>query len=299
MNIRSILATLFVAFVALGMFPGTAQEAKAQYGTYAYCNGVYRFGNCNGPIYQPQAVIQTAPVTIPQAVPYGQQTIIQQPVPQGVGNGLTNCTVIGGVLGGVVGNQLDRHHVGGTVAGALLGGAIGNLVCTNSSGQRVIVQQPQGVVTQVQQGVVVSGVGPSVPAELQVGATPVNASRSQRVHVPSDCDIDGHPELQDLKGLTPAQCAAVAKLASRHVEVNAPSAPQPQGSGATSGFPDLGYAYCPVNMPDKTVRAVPVPATKVNGRDVFNGSYCVGNPAQVIVDLRAGKYTWQTLPILR
>lgn len=52
------------------------------------------------------------------------------------------------------------------------------------------------------------------------------------VRVPSDCDIDGRPDLQDLKGLTEAQCAAVAGLATkRGYSQQVAEAPKPASDG--------------------------------------------------------------------
>jgi hypothetical protein len=147
---------------------------------------------------------------------YGQQYGQQYGMPYGgapMGGGLSNCAVVGGLAGGTLGSLAKHHRGQAVILGALLGGVVGQMVCTNSQGQRVIVQQPQPMAQQyVQQQAFVAG--PPIPAEQQVGGFPTMNQPVQRIHVPSDCDIDGHPELQDLKGLTGKQCETVAKLAA-------------------------------------------------------------------------------------
>jgi uncharacterized protein YcfJ len=138
------------------------------------------YGQYNQPGYYGQQVV-------PQYVP---QQYIQQGVPQYVqqGNGiLNNCSVLGGVIGGGIANYFTHHNKGATVAGVLGGGAVGNLICSNSQGQRVIVQQPQQQVQYVQAPAAV---------QQQPQVVYVTAQAPQAAPVPQSvrgvlCNIDG------------------------------------------------------------------------------------------------------------
>jgi hypothetical protein len=144
---------LFALALAALSFLLFAPIASAQpLGTWAYCNGVYRFGNCGGPTmqqyqsYAPQMRYIQQPQYVQQPQYYGNQPqYMGQPQygNPGYNNGFSNCTVLGAGVGGVVGNRIDHHGLGGTIAGAIIGGALGSMACTNNQGQRVIVQQPQ------------------------------------------------------------------------------------------------------------------------------------------------------------
>lgn len=277
--IKRILASFFVLLAMMSFAPVANAQA---YGTCTYIppiNGRPGFWNCPSGVQprvivnsvpavvnQPVQIIATQPMMVPQPVVLGQQVI-----PQGVPSGLNSCTVIGATVGGIVGNQIDNHHAGGTIAGGLLGGAIANLICSNSSGQRVTVQQPYTVL-QGQTAVAASGVDPTTPGVSNV--TVANIQRPQTVRVPSGCDIDGVPELQDLKGLTQAQCAAIARrLATRTTVAQQPvvaSAPQKP-------------AYCPVYGPGGALKNVVNPER----RDAYCG--------ELVRDLQTRKISWDQL----
>lgn len=106
-------------------------------------------------------------------------------------------TLIGAAIGHVIGRNitLDGHRLG--TGGALIGAYAGHeIACDPVTGQRHVAQQT-GVV------------GALVPAEQQVGGVVV-ASQPRTIREPSDCDIPGHPELQNLQA-TQSQCDAIRR----------------------------------------------------------------------------------------
>lgn len=196
------------AFLAFGLLPA----AFAQYGTWRY--------NPNTGAWVPPGVAIAAPQYV-QPQPYYGGGYAQQPqyVPQMASGipGINNCSVIGGVVGGVAGNRIDHHGAGGTVAGALLGGAIGNLICSNNQGQRVIVQQPQGQNQQSPQVIMIREVtAPALQAPvaqpLVQQPPPVQQSVSGVF-----CNIDGLVT----KEADNAACEAKAKKKAEELPTNA------------------------------------------------------------------------------
>jgi hypothetical protein len=118
--------------------------------------------------------------------------------PSGLPSGFNKCEVVGGIAGGLLGS-LFKHHTGqATGLGAIAGGIAGDMYC-GPQGQRILVQNGQ-------QGI-----------QNPDGQTTQVANNPARTTVPSDCDIDGVPELQNLKGLTEAQCRAIANNMTKHV----------------------------------------------------------------------------------
>lgn len=248
---KKLIALAFFAFVSAGAFAQTIANCLPAPQIMGQPPRCY-----DGRIIPVGAtIISTAPpIAHQQYNPYNNgQMYGGAPVgvvPMGVSNGLSGCAVVGGIAGGTLGSLAHNHRGQATILGALIGGVVGQTVCSNGNGQRVIVQQPQQPVVQtmVPQQVVMA---PPVPAEMQVGGY-IQQSRVTRV--PSDCDIDGNVELQDLKGLTPAQCAAIAKLAATRgtmqgdTVAQAPSTPVTQTTGTTR------IPACTVNTGEKIHR---------------------------------------------
>jgi hypothetical protein len=305
---KKLIALALAAMSFLSFVPAASAQP---FGTWAYCNGIYRFGNCGGPTMQ-----QYQQQYRPQF--YGNQPQYVQP-PQYYGNqqgyannGFSNCTVIGGVIGGIDGNRIDHHGVGGTVAGALLGGAIGNLVCNNSQGQRVTVQRPQGQYPQLPQMVQQPQYReefsnpPRYPDDItgqqQIGSMGGYQQRPRTRHYPADCDIGGHPELQDLD-VPPAKCEAIRNALREkkpgHCIIGGTSYPEfvDNESGCRAKWKELA-----VNRPTQKVADASVPVAyctiygpagamkKVVNRERRN-EYC----GEVIRDLQTHKVSWENL----
>lgn len=88
----------------------------------------------DGRIIPPGVVPGHAPAMVqPQYAP--------QPYYGGLPGGLTNCQVYGAIAGGTIGSLAHNHRPQAMILGGLIGGLVGNTICTNSEGQRVVIQQ--------------------------------------------------------------------------------------------------------------------------------------------------------------
>lgn len=119
------LLKVFVFLAALVVFSPVAvvSSANAQIGgyTYAYCNGAWVPGSCNG-------------------VAAGMGGIPMGVIPT---SGLTRCELLGGIAGGTLGSLAKNHTGQATILGAIIGGIAGNTLCQSNSGQVVTYQQHQ------------------------------------------------------------------------------------------------------------------------------------------------------------
>ncbi len=136
---------------------------------------------------------QRLPVYVIQQPVHSQQPVlVQQQVGQ-ASSGLTKCQFFGGLVGGALGSAAENYTTQATIIGAVVGGIAGSYICSAPQGQYV---QQGSTRTLVQQGV-------------QASPQPTT------VRVPSDCSIDGNPQLQNLRGLTEAQCANLARASAK------------------------------------------------------------------------------------
>lgn len=193
--------------------------------------------------------------------------IMQQQVVgmQNIGGGLSNCSVVGGIVGGTLGSLAKHHTAQAVILGGVAGGVLGNMICTNRQGQRVVV--PQG---QQHENVGYGNQGVYGGMQQQQGRT---------THNPSDCDIDGRPDLQNMKGLTDAQCASIAGLSgTRHGG---------SSSMQQASVQQAKQAYCPITGPRGVVKNV------LNAER--RAAYC----GELITALRSGSLSWDTLPVVQ
>ena len=119
-------AIRFVVIAFVLAFSASGAQAQTPMGTYAYCNGVWRFGGCSGTI---------APVQQFASLPNG--------------GGFNRCEAIGGIVGGTLGSLNKAHPLQAVILGAVAGGVAGHFICSNPQGQQVVVPmaQPQPVMT--------------------------------------------------------------------------------------------------------------------------------------------------------
>jgi hypothetical protein len=282
-----------LALVALS-FLSFAPAASAQQGVNAGCMMVSGTPNrwvCDPGVrvapqyYQPQYVQR------PQY--YGNQ-------PGYANNGFSNCTVLGAGIGGAGGNYLDHHGAVGTIAGALIGGAIGSMLCNNSQGERVVVRPPQ----YREEFSNPPRYPDDITGQQQIGSVGGYQQRPRTRHYPADCDIGGHPELQDLD-VSPAKCEAIRNALREkkpgHCIIGGKSYPElvnnepgclakrkelavhTPAQTVASYDPNVKVAFCPIYGPGGVLKNV------VN-RERRN-EYC----GEVIRDLQAGKVLWGNL----
>lgn len=182
------------------------------------------------------------------------------------GGNLYHCPALaswgGGILGALVGSYAGKNIDNGRLRGltTLLGAVAGNQISCE-------LVRPANIATYTnpyqgqtfQQGLVQQGVQ-QIP---------------QIVHVPSDCGINGHPDLQNLKGLTEAQCGSINKLASTKVSANN----LPQGV-------QMEQAYCPIYGPGGKLKKVANPDRR--------NDYC----GELIRSLQKGDISWEDLQVV-
>ncbi len=129
-----------LALVAMSLLSFAPVASAQPYGTWAYCNGIYRFGNCNGPTQQQMQ--QQQQYRQPQYVQQPQYYNAQPSYPAvAAPQGFSNCTLVGALAGGTLGSLAHHHRGQAVILGAIVGGVAGNMLCTNSQGQRVYVPQ--------------------------------------------------------------------------------------------------------------------------------------------------------------
>lgn len=166
----------------------------------------------NGGNPYPYGVPQPAygqPYGQPYGMPYGG-------VPVGVG--LSNCAVVGGLAGGTLGSLAKHHRGQAVILGALIGGVVSQMVCINSQGQRVIMQQPPAqAVASVPQ---YAFANPPVPAEQQV----VAVSPQQLAPASGQgtfCNIDGivTHEVNSAACVTKAKAKAETLVSGKNVDM--------------------------------------------------------------------------------
>jgi hypothetical protein len=203
---KKFIALAFIAMSFLSFAPAVSAQA---FGTYAYCNGVWRLGNCGGPTQQQLAYNQQ----------YSNQYFPVQGMPQGYvqqGSSIYRCSTLsrvgGGLIGGVLGYAIGKnisvsgHHLNGL--GAILGAGVGQQVGCELMGTISAPPQFAPSVQAQQRTIVANNTTRIVPAEEQVGGTDSYQARPRTTRHPADCDIGGHPELQDLN-VSPEKCEAI------------------------------------------------------------------------------------------
>lgn len=199
------------------------------------------------------------------AQPYGQP----YGMPYGgvpAGGGLSNCAVVGGLAGGTLGSLAKHHRGQAVILGALLGGVVGHTVCTNSAGQRVIVQQPavQTVAPVPQYVQQPAFANPPVPAEQQVGGyammnQPVRTSVGQVTFCSVKAVTNGNEVKKTIRVASPSDCEGLGELVEDVRSQDAPVAAK-SSKLEESTFPSGGEQdTCRLRINGKPVAEIKLP----------------------------------------
>lgn len=145
------------------------------------------------------------------------------------GQNMVQGTALGAIAGAAIGDTRKAAQVGALV-GLMAGASINNAgmgVGSTVYGQRHPASRP---VTSLHPDLCPGGyrqyngywtcpggqlISLPVRTGVQAPSTFLQQEGVTTIHVPSNCSIEGNLELQNLKGLSQAQCASVAKLASK------------------------------------------------------------------------------------
>jgi hypothetical protein len=107
-----ILVVFSMMIACLGFLP---TQASAQYGTWAYCNGGWRWQSCSGPT---QVGIPSNDLV---AMPGGLYNYGGTPM-------RCAATAVGAIAGGTLGSLAKHHTAQAVILGAIAGGVAGNVL---------------------------------------------------------------------------------------------------------------------------------------------------------------------------
>lgn len=281
------MTKLINVFFAVALsFIGSSAFAQTQLPPGTHCgNGIFvKHPNVCPPAAS--GVVGGGNVYQQQQPQYQQPQYAPAPVYQqnGAPNGLTKCEAVGALGGGAVGSLNNKHKGQATIIGAIAGGLLGHWVCSDSNGQRVVVQQaPQRHSGNMGNGIVQRTI--SEPSdcdiegrpELQNLRIPHDQCRAIRnaltVKEPSDCDVGA---AKDMKGLTRAQCDAIrASMTEKrdgHCRIGGVDYPNliDNPAGCQAKFAEIVAAQQPVAVPTamvQTASTTPTPLQQVPVRD--------------------------------
>ncbi len=258
--IKRIVSLALVAMAFMSIAPTASAQA---FGTCTYVNPVNgRPGFWNCPPSVPQPHMQMVPIQGAPSVFASGGNQYRCPALANWGGGL-----IGAAVGAAIGNNSTLNGNKLTALGTVLGAVAGNQIACEYVRPNVVASVPQ----QGHYGN--SGYGG------QGGYGGGQQQQGRTVNVPSDCDIDGRPDLQNMKGLTDAQCASIAGLSGTRHGGNS--------SVQQASVQQVKQAYCPITGPRGVVKNV------LNAER--RAAYC----GELITALRSGSLSWDTLPVVQ
>lgn len=233
------------------------------------------YGTCP---YNPQTGRWICPPNVP--APVGQMIPMQgHPEMFLSGGNQYRCPALVGWGGGLAGmavgafigkrSTLNGHPL--TLPGAVAGAMAGNQIACEYVRPNVVAS----VAPQRHHGG--SGFGSHGSYDGYGGG---QQQQGRTVRVPSDCDIEGRPDLQNLTGLQEGQCANIAK--ALRVTVHGGNSSVQQAS-----VQQVKQAYCPVTGPGGVVK------------NVLNAERRTAYCGELIAALRSGSVSWDTLRVVQ